>query len=184
MAEGVAPSGCGKEQFGIKPPFGQDDPFVVTSAKSGRKYRVHYFGPESHFNRCECMDFKTSRLGTCKHIEAISLAGGGKYARRVYPDPAHTYVYVDYPAGRKIKIHEGREISREMKDLVHTLFDDRGEISSLQCDPSGFIRKAKQIDETFEWEQDAISILIQERDKMLRKIIIGEKYAVPFSTGC
>lgn len=165
-----------KEHFGIRPPFGQDDPFVVTSAKSGRRYRVHYYGPESPFNRCECMDFKTSRLGTCKHIESISLACGRKYARKTYLAPAHTHVYVDYPAGRKIKIYEGRDISGEMKDLIRTLFDDNGEIKSLQCDPSGFIRKAKQIDETFEWEEDALGILIQERDRMRRKKIIEEKY--------
>ncbi len=166
-----------KEHFGIKEPFGQDDPFVVSSAKSGRSYRVHYFGPESPSNRCECMDFKTSHLGTCKHIESISLAKDGKYARKVHISPFHTYIYVDYPAGRKIKIRQGQGILSELKDLVKTLFDTAGEIKDLQCDPSDFIRRAKQIDETFEWEADALSILVDERDKMRRKKIIAEKYA-------
>lgn len=166
-----------KEHFGIKAPFAQDDPFVVTSAKSGRSYRVHYFGPDSSSNRCECMDFKTSRLGTCKHIEAISLANDGRYARKVHLSPFHTHVYVDYPAGRKIKIRQGQGVSSEMKDLIACFFDSNGEINNLQCDPSAFIRKAKQIDETFEWEHDALNILIDERDKVRRKKIISEKYA-------
>ncbi|MDE7419932.1 MAG: DEAD/DEAH box helicase [Muribaculaceae bacterium] len=165
-----------KEHFGIKEPFGEDSPFVVSSAKSGRSYRVHYFGQGSSSNRCECMDFKTSRLGTCKHIEAISLANEGIYARKVYLLPFHTYVYVDYPDGRKIKICRGQGISQEMKDHIHTLFDDKGEIRNMQFDPSDFIRKAKQIDETFEWEPDALNILIEERDKIRRKKLIEKKY--------
>lgn len=165
------------ESFGINEPFGDDYPFVVYSAKSGRSYKVHYFGEKSSLNRCECMDFKTSRLGTCKHIEAISLAKGGKYARKVYPNPLHTYVYVDYPAGKKIKIHESQGVDPEMKSLIQTLFDNKGEIKNLQCDPSAFIRKAKQIDNTFEWEPDALSILIEERDRIHRRQLIDEKYA-------
>ena len=166
-----------KEHFGIKEPFGEDSPFVVSSAKSGRSYRVYYYGPESPSNRCECMDFKTSRLGTCKHIEAISIANDGKYARKVHLSPFHTYVYVDYPGGRKIKIRQGQGISREMKDHIQTLFDSSGEIRDMQCDPSDFIRKAKQIDETFEWEPDALNMLIDERDKIRRKKLIEEKYS-------
>ncbi|MDE6741526.1 MAG: DEAD/DEAH box helicase, partial [Muribaculaceae bacterium] len=166
-----------KEHFGIKEPLGEDGPFVVSSAKSGRSYRVYYYGQDSPSNRCECMDFKTSRLGTCKHIEAISLGNEGRYARKVYLRPFHTYVYVDYPDGRKIKIRQGQSISREMKDHIRTLFDSKGEIKDMLCDPSDFIRKAKQIDESFEWEPDALSILIDERDKVRRKKIIAEKYS-------
>lgn len=166
-----------KENFGINEPFGPDDPFVVSSAKSGRRYRVNYFGPNSPLNRCECMDFKTSRLGTCKHIEAISLAKNGKYARMLYKRPLHTYVYVDYLDGRKIKIYQGLEISPEMRDHVRTLFDKDGVLTDLQCDPSEFIRKAKQLEESFEWESDALSILIEERDRLRRKKIISEKYS-------
>lgn len=165
------------ESFGINESLGDDYPFVVSSAKSGRFYKVHYFGEGASLNRCECMDFKTSRLGTCKHIEAISLAKGGKYAKKVYPNPFHTYVYVDYPSGRKIKIQEGRDVGSEMKSHIKTLFDNKGELRNLQCDPSEFIRKAKQIDDTFEWEPDALSILIEERDRVRRRKLIDEKYA-------
>lgn len=165
-----------KENFGINPPYGHDEPFVVSSAKSGQSYRVHYFGPDSPSTRCECMDFKTSRLGTCKHIEAISQYKNGKYARKVHIRPFHTYVYVDYPAGRKIKVRQGQGISQDMKEHIQTLFNSKGEITDLQCDPSAFIRKAKQIDETFGWEPDALNILIEERDKVRRRKIIAEKY--------
>lgn len=166
-----------KEHFGIRVPLGHDDPFVVTSARSGRAYRVNYYGPESTSNRCECMDFKTSRLGTCKHIEAVAMANGGKYANREHSDSFHTYVYVDYPSGRKIKINQGTGITEEVRGLVKTLFDNNGELRDLQCDPSDFIRKVKQIDEAFEWEEDALGMMIEERDRMRRKKIITDKYA-------
>lgn len=166
------------EHFGIKEPLGDACPFVVSSAKSGRAYKVYYFGPESLHNRCECMDFKTSQLGTCKHIEAISLAKNGRYARRIYKKPLHTYVYVDYPAGRKIRIHQGHDISPDMSCHIQKLFDENGEIRDLQCDPSDFIREARRFDEAFEWEADALGILVEERDRIRRKQLIMEKYAL------
>ncbi|MDE5642361.1 MAG: DEAD/DEAH box helicase [Muribaculaceae bacterium] len=166
------------EHFGIKEPLDDACPFVVSSAKSGRAYKVYYFGSESTQNRCECMDFKTSQLGTCKHIEAISLAKNGRYARRIYKKPLHTYVYVDYPAGRKIRIHQGQDVSRDMSCHIQKLFDENGEIRDLQCDPSDFIREARRFDEAFEWEADALGILVEERDRIRRKQLIEEKYAL------
>lgn len=166
-----------KENFGIKAPKGLGEPFVVSSPKSNRIYRVHYFGPNSTANRCECMDFKTSRLGTCKHIEAISLADGGKYSRRWYPSPSHTSVFLDYTDGRKIKVIRGQDASPEMTELIGTLFNSKGELKDMQCDPSDFIRKAREIDEMFEWEADALNMLIDRRDRLRRKSIISEKYS-------
>lgn len=166
-----------KESFGIRPPFRAGEPFIVSSSKSGRTYRVHYFGVYSSFTRCDCMDFKTSHLGTCKHIEAISLAKDGLYANKAYRSPSHSYVYVDYTAGRRIRIHQAAGASPEMESLISTLFDKNGYIKNLNCDPSEFIRKAKLMDESFEWESDALNIIIDKRDELLRKNIIAEKYA-------
>lgn len=166
-----------KESFGIKPPFSKGDPFIVSSAKSGRSYRVGYFGEYNPANRCECMDFKTSRLGTCKHIEAISLAQNGKFASLTYPRQSHTSVYVDYVDGRKIKVRPGALISPEMNELIHTAFNRQGELRDINFDPSAFIREAKRIEETFEWEPDALNMLIEERDNVHRRKIIAEKYS-------
>lgn len=168
---------AGKEYFGITKPQAPGDPFIVSSAKSGRKYRVEYYGKDSWLNRCECMDFKTSRLGTCKHIEAISLADGGGLGRKTYPQPEHTSVYVDYVDGKKIKIRRGTIASDDMDSLISTLFNADGTIKDMNCDPSGFIKKARSIDEGFEWESDAMNLVIETRDKERRKRLIGEKYA-------
>jgi len=165
------------EYFGIAAPASQGDPFIVSSPQSKRVYRVNYFGEGSSLNRCECMDFKTSRLGTCKHIEAISLASGGKYARRSYPAPAHTFVFLDYVDGRKVKICQGIYAPEEMKALASTLFDSSGVLKDAACDPSSFIRKATEIEESFVWETDALNLVIETRDRIRREKIIADKYA-------
>lgn len=166
-----------KEKFGITKPQSSGDPFIVSSAKSGRKYRVEYFGKDSMLNRCECMDFKTSRLGTCKHIEAISQAYSGRLGRKIYPLPEHTSVYVDYVHGRKIKIRRGTIASDDMDSLISTLFNSDGTITDMNSDPTVFIKKAISIDEGFEWESDAMNLVIEARDKERRRRLIAEKYA-------
>lgn len=166
-----------KENFGITQPQSSGDPFIVSSARSGRKYRVEYFGKDSMLNRCECMDFKTSRLGTCKHIEAISLAYNGRFDRKNYHLPEHTSIYVDYVDGRKVKIRRGTIASEDMNSLISTLFNADGTIADMNCDPTGFIKKARRIDDGFEWENDAMNLLIETRDKERRRRLIAEKYA-------
>ncbi len=47
--------------------------FSVTNPKTRRNYRVAYHGLASSWNSCDCMDFRTNGLGTCKHIEAVGL---------------------------------------------------------------------------------------------------------------
>ena len=45
--------------------------FDVRNPKTKNCYKVVYRGVDSKWNYCSCMDFKTNRLGTCKHIEAV-----------------------------------------------------------------------------------------------------------------
>lgn len=151
-------------------------PFIVRSGASGRVYNVHYYGESSEFNRCDCMDFKTSRLGTCKHIEAISIAHNGRYANIRYRLPYHSSVYVDYPDGRKIKIRIGLNNHEEMQRLAPALFDKNKELKDITCDPSAFIREARRLDPDFEWEPDALNLLIENRDKARRNLILKQKY--------
>ena len=172
-----------KESIGITSPSVEDAPFVASSAISGRTYRVRYYGANSPLNRCECMDFKTSRLGTCKHIEAITKTRNGLYAHKAYKTPCHTSVYVDYPAGRKIRILLGRCAGEEMRRLAGTLFDSDGTLTDVNRDPSEFIRAARSIDDGFEWETDAMDLLIEMRDARKRRRIVAEKYRDTYFDG-
>jgi len=42
--------------------------YTITSALSGKSYRVALRGPERGESYCSCPDFRTNTLGTCKHI--------------------------------------------------------------------------------------------------------------------
>src|SRR4051812_49797489 len=45
--------------------------YLVSNPKSGGKYRVSIRGFDIGDNSCECPDFRTNTLGTCKHVEAV-----------------------------------------------------------------------------------------------------------------
>jgi hypothetical protein len=51
-----------------KSPFGS---YFVRNPETGNSYKVAFRGIDSPMNFCSCMDFKTNRLGTCKHLEAV-----------------------------------------------------------------------------------------------------------------
>ena len=64
-----------KETFTITEQGMKDYPgyYTVKNYVSRNEYTVVYRGEGSEWNYCSCMDFKTSQLGTCKHIEAVML---------------------------------------------------------------------------------------------------------------
>src|SRR5437870_13444508 len=45
--------------------------YQVTNPTTGGQYRVSVRGFDVGDNTCECPDFRTNTLGTCKHIEAV-----------------------------------------------------------------------------------------------------------------
>lgn len=42
--------------------------YILTSQRSGKTYRVALYGDDPGQSYCSCPDFRTNRLGTCKHI--------------------------------------------------------------------------------------------------------------------
>lgn len=151
--------------------------FGVTNPKSGRTYTVEYFGKNAPYNRCDCMDFQTNQLGTCKHIESVSLYKKGKYATMTSRQLEHSSVVVDYPAGRTLQLRVGETNSEYIREAAKGLFDKNGVLTRFDCDPSDFIRKASEIDPEFQWEDDAMNLLLEMRDKKRRLALLEEKYA-------
>ena len=62
-----------KETFGIVEvdPDHAPGEYQVMNPRTISQYRVIYYGAGHELNLCACMDFKTSRIGTCKHMEAV-----------------------------------------------------------------------------------------------------------------
>ena len=86
-----------KETFVISEDKATDGPgyYIVSNPTTRNEYRVVFRGEESPWNYCSCMDFKTSRLGTCKHIEAVKL-WMNDHRKRVHQErPAYTSIFIN-----------------------------------------------------------------------------------------
>lgn len=104
------------EDFGISSRGNGE--YLVKNANSRSEYKVIYRGAASKWNFCSCMDFKTSGLGTCKHIEAIKL---DRHCKPV-PVPSYTSVYLDYHGGRSVRIRIGSDNKEAFSELATQYF--------------------------------------------------------------
>lgn len=101
----------------------------LVSSGSGR-YRTAFRGVCSDRNFCSCLDFRTNGLGTCKHLEAVSLyleknVDGYPWAGMTYT-PTYSSIYVSYKGGRSIRMRIGSERTDEYLKLYKRYFDEEG----------------------------------------------------------
>lgn len=152
--------------------------FAVSSADGRSHYRVAYYGPDSEWNYCSCPDFLTNRLGTCKHIEAITLHRSGMYASRSYTLPDYTSVYLDYRADRRrVMIRIGDYRRDEFTALAAPLFGhDRVLRPEAYSRLPQFIAEARRLDSRFRFYGDALRFVIDARERAWRHDIIAGKY--------
>ena len=158
------------ETFGIEAL--EDGTYSVKNSATRSAYKVVFRGEGSPWNFCSCMDFKTSRLGTCKHIEAVRLKGG----RVSYRIPSYTSVYLDYPAGRVVKIRIGTDNESGFRSLAVDYFGHDGCLKEEAYASFGeFLQKAKQINPSFRCYQDALDFVLEHRAKSCREQFAAEK---------
>ena len=169
-----------EESFGIECVDDKSLPgeYLVRSAKTKQEYKVVYRGENSPWNYCSCMDFKTSQLGTCKHIESVKLWIGESVKRHVRREiPPYTSVYLSYLGERTVRIRIGSDHQEEYRQLASQYFNASGEMlygTYLIIDE--FIAKAKAISDTFRIYQDAVDFIIEKREESFRSRII-ERYS-------
>lgn len=142
--------------------------YQVTNPKTNQEYKVVYRGALSPWNYCSCLDFKTSRLGTCKHLEALKpwLSRKHHVHREI---PSYTSVYLDYTAERKVRIRIGGDNEKAFTKLASSFFDDKfvlKENSFKNFDT--FLKKARKIDNTFRCYRDALQFVIEHRERKER----------------
>ena len=98
--------------------------YVVRNPEKRNEYKVVYRGANSEWNYCSCLDFKTSRLNTCKHIEAVKHGFIGKKGARVHREiPPYTSVYLSYRGERCVKIRIGSDNKEAYEKLAEAYFD-------------------------------------------------------------
>ena len=148
--------------------------YEVKNPQTRQTYKVVYRGQGSPWNYCSCMDFKTSRLCTCKHIEKVRLWIAEDRKRRVHTEPpAYTSVYLSYTEGRQVKIRVGSDNHDEFMDLAAQYFDAEGVMFPYAFDDyDKFIVAAANIDSSFRFYQDAIDYILEQRERKFRERLI------------
>ena len=151
--------------------------YIVRNPEKNNEYKVVYRGANSEWNYCSCMDFKTSRLGTCKHIEAVKKWFGGKRGVHVHRElPPYTSVYLSYRDERCVKIRIGSDNKEAYEQLAKDYFDKNHVLKkSAYARIGSFLKQARQISDTFRCYKDAIDFIIDIREKAKREKIV-KKY--------
>ena len=151
--------------------------YTVRNPEKNNEYKVVYRGANSEWNYCSCMDFKTSRLGTCKHIEAVKNSFIGKKGTHVHREtPPYTSVYLSYRDERCVKIRVGSENKAAYEQLAKDYFDENHILKETAYAHIGdFLTQARKISDTFNCYKDAIDFIVDTREKAARKKIV-ERY--------
>lgn len=144
--------------------------FDVRNPKTKNSYKVVYRGIESKWNYCSCMDFKTNRLGTCKHVEAVRKWLESHHKNAAVVNPPYSSLYVSYKEGREVCLRIGSSHWAEMKVLAAEWFTEDGKAlpGTLTRMPV-FIAKAKEIEPEFRCYPDVTDYLSEIKDAQYRE---------------
>lgn len=139
---------------------------------------------EKGMNFCECMDFKTNNLGTCKHIEHILFKIDSTLRlKKIYSkgfDPHYTSVYLDYRDERKVRIRIGTENKLAFTTLTSRYFDQNGILEENAIDLfDQFLQKAHQISSDFRCYPDALEFVLNKREWNMRNALVTKKIKKP-----
>ena len=168
-----------RERFAISEMGAQFSPgeYQVCNPRTRSQYKVIYRGAYSPWNYCSCPDFRTSGLGTCKHVESVKLwlQAEGKEPYRGEPD--YTSVYLDYRGERSIRIRIGEAHRRELTALAQEYFD-QGFVLRPEAYArfDTFIEKARNIDPSLRCYPDALELVISQRERLQREALVENVY--------
>jgi SNF2 family DNA or RNA helicase len=103
--------------------------YQITNPNTGGQYRVSIRGFDVGDNACDCPDFKTNTLGTCKHIEAVLAALRNEtpvQLRRRKAAVTHPEVYLQYGEQLRLGLHLPPRNSDQLRTLAELFFDTQG----------------------------------------------------------
>ncbi|MGO8694661.1 MAG: DEAD/DEAH box helicase [Rectinemataceae bacterium] len=173
---------------GIHPIFGD---YSVHNPASGRSYKVALRNGgrdgEGGLNYCDCLDFRTNRLGTCKHIEAViatvSRKRGAKKAFREGYLPPYSSVYLHYDETRRVRLRVGTENVDAFTALGREYFDEDLVLKDeSRARFETFLTRAAAIDEEFRCYDDALAFVLAGREEDRRRRRIETEFVAPEST--
>ena len=151
--------------------------YSVRNHKTRSQYKVVYRGAYSPWNYCSCPDFRTSGLGTCKHIEGVKLWLQAEGKEPYSEEPRYSSVYVDYRGQRSIRIRFGQGYRRELAALAGEYFDHASVLRpEAYASFDTFLEKARSIDPEFRCYPDALEMVIGQRERQGRVTLMENVY--------
>ena len=171
-----------KEDFAIREadPVRAPGEYTVGNAKTRNEYRVSFYGEGHPLNSCSCMDFRTSRIGSCKHLEAVAAWIPAAKGRCVHkPEEGLTRIYMDYSSQPCPRIVYGDE-GRKLRSVFKGLFSRDGRLKVQEAPrllPA--IRDAAQLGVPFRCHDDAMEWAAVQMDAADRNLRLDDVFASP-----
>jgi len=155
--------------------------YIVRNPDRKSSYSVSIRSRDNSRNFCTCFDFKTNRLGTCKHIEAVlhSIRSKKNLAEILGQEyePEYSSIYLDYRGERKIRIRTGSESKTEFENLREKYFSNENILPPENYPHFNTIREeALKISPSFRCYPDALDFILDIRDKNSRAEHINKNY--------
>lgn len=100
--------------------------YLVTSHQSGKTYRVALHGATPGQSYCSCPDFRTNRLGVCKHtLHALAKVKQRFKAKQLAQkhEPRRIALYVDYQSQPAFRLQIPSAQTDEVRELLGATCD-------------------------------------------------------------
>lgn len=180
-------------QWKLRKQFGEENSFVISNIGEQRvfsdylvynphtinNYKVSIRDFNHKKNFCNCLDFKTNRLGICKHIAATlkfieANNDISKFQKEAFVG-TYSSIYLDYVGGRQVKIKIGTDHTSQYEVLRKKYFSDDNELLATSFPVfEKILQEAKQINGSFVCYEDALTYVIKIRENINRRIKLGE----------
>ncbi len=160
-----------KEPLSIAEKGKESDPgaYHVVNLKTKKEYKVVFRGEGSDWNYCSCMDFKTSNLGTCKHIEGVMQWHQKRRRRPNTTLPPYSSMYLSYKGERTVRLRIGTDNAEEFAQLASPYFTPSGSLRNEALNTINiFLQQAVELNNTFRCYPDALDFIVEQRAKANR----------------
>jgi superfamily II DNA or RNA helicase len=158
--------------------------FQVINPSSKGTYRVSIRGPSVGDNYCNCPDFATNALGTCKHVEfVLGKLERKRHAREMLRQgfhPPYSEVVLQYGSRRAVKFRAGSECPPKLLVLAAEYFDDQRLLKPEAFNTfETFLTDANKLGHDLRVYDDVLGFVAELRDRQRRQ----EQLAARFSRG-
>lgn len=95
--------------------------YTITSASSGKTYRLALRGTKAGESSCSCPDFRTNTLGTCKHIIQSLTKLKRRFSKATFSRPyshKRITIYLSYADEVKLHVALPKKLDSKVRDIL------------------------------------------------------------------